>query len=234
MPVVRLGGHDVKYEVRRSNRARNVRLKVNATEGLVVVIPEAYDADLLPDLLVGKRTWIERQLAYFRSAPVWRPEGEPQDGQTILYRGTLHALSIVHPEEGERRRVSMSGQSIQLRLRAGDAGLPLLNRWLRQQARRHIEAELEALCGERERGRVYIMDQRTRWGSCSRQGNLSFNWRLVMAPPEVLTYVVAHEVAHLAERKHSQRFWLIVRGMVGDVEGPRRWLRENGGKLRLL
>ena len=60
-------------------------------------------------------------------------------------------------------------------------------------------------------GRVYIMDQRTKWGGCSRRGNLSFNWRPVMAPPEVLDYIVVHELAHLTERNHSTRFWLIVR-----------------------
>ena len=82
-------------------------------------------------------------------------------------------------------------------------------------------------------GRIYVMDQRTRWGGCSRLANLSFNWRLVMAPPEVLRYVVAHELAHLREGKHSPRFWLTVTGMVGDTERPRRWLREHGGELRL-
>lgn len=233
MPLVRLGDHDVEYEVRRSGRAKNVRLKVNAADGLVVVVPEAYDATTLPSLLVGRRGWIEKQLAYFRTAPAWEPEAEPNDGQTILFQGDRHALSITEAGVGQRSTVSLDGRQVQMRLHPRDQGLAVLTRWLRQQARSRIEAELDALARGREHGRVYVMDQKTRWGSCSGRGNLSFNWRLVMAPPEVLRYVVAHELAHLAERKHSPRFWLVVRGMVGDVDGPRRWLRENGGKLRL-
>ncbi|MEN6332902.1 MAG: SprT family zinc-dependent metalloprotease [Phycisphaerales bacterium] len=233
MPTVRLGECDVAYEVRRSSRARNVRLKVNAADGLVVVIPEAYDVTTVPDMLVGRRGWIEKQLAYFRTAPAWEPEAEPNDGQTILFRGDPHLLSVCAATAGQRSSVSLERHSIQIHLPPQDKGLAVLTRWLRQQARSQIEGELRVLAQGREYGRLYVMDQRTRWGSCSGKNNLSFNWRLVMAPPEVLRYVVAHEIAHLTERKHSPRFWLVVRGLVGDVEGPRRWLREHGGKLRL-
>jgi len=233
MPVVQLGEHAVPYEVRRSNRARNVRLKVNAADGLVVVIPEAYDATTLPDLLSGRRAWIERQLAYFHTAPAWQPEAEPSDGQMIPFRGDDHVLRIEGAGAGRRSTVWLEGRVVHMRLRSGDDGLEVLTRWLRQQARSHIHAELEDLARGRDHGRLYVMDQRTRWGSCSGKGNLSFNWRLVMAPPEVLRYVVAHELAHLSERKHSPRFWLVVRGMVGDVALPRCWLREHGGTLRV-
>ena len=75
-------------------------------------------------------------------------------------------------------------------------------------------------------GRVYVMGQKTKWGNCSSMGNLSFNWRLILAPPAVLDYVVVHELAHLAEPRHSKRFWLIVRSHCGDYERHRRWLRQ--------
>ena len=82
-------------------------------------------------------------------------------------------------------------------------------------------------------GRVYIMNQRTRWGGCSSRRNLSFTWRLVMAPPAVLDYLAVHELAHLAEPNHSMRFWLIVRSHCSDFQRHRRWLRENEWRLQI-
>jgi predicted metal-dependent hydrolase len=106
---------------------------------------------------------------------------------------------------------------------------------MREQARERIEDRLQALSGEHgfAYGRIFIRDQRTRWGSCSRRGNLSFSWRLVMAPPYVLEYVVAHELAHLRVWNHNRRFWVLLQGLVGDPEPARAWLRHHGGSLRL-
>lgn len=75
----------------------------------------------------------------------------------------------------------------------------------------------------------YVMGQRTRWGGCSGRRNLSFNWRLVMAPPAVLDYVVVHELAHLAEPSHSTKFWLLVRSHCPRFEEHREWLRDSEG-----
>lgn len=78
--------------------------------------------------------------------------------------------------------------------------------------------------------RITIREQKTRWGSCSARGNLSFNWKLALMPPEILDYVVAHEVAHRVELNHSPRFWALVEQLVPDYRTRRRWLKENGGK----
>jgi predicted metal-dependent hydrolase len=84
-----------------------------------------------------------------------------------------------------------------------------------------------------EFGRIYIMDQRTKWANCSRLRNLSFSWRIIMAPESVLRYLVAHEVVHLAVPDHSQRFWLTVQGICSDAEQSRQWLVANGVRLML-
>lgn len=80
-------------------------------------------------------------------------------------------------------------------------------------------------------GRITMRDPRTRWGSCSANGNLGFSWRLVLAPEFVLAYVVAHEVAHLKELNHGPRFWRLVERLIGDPEPARRWLRAEGPDL---
>lgn len=80
---------------------------------------------------------------------------------------------------------------------------------------------------------ITIRDQKTRWGSCSSKGNLSFNWRLILAPPKVLDYVVVHELCHRREMNHSPRFWALVQSMMPDYKQHRKWLKENGDRLVL-
>ncbi len=80
-------------------------------------------------------------------------------------------------------------------------------------------------------GKISIRDQKTRWGSCSSEGNLSFNWRLILAPPDVLDYVVIHELCHRKEMNHSKEFWALVESLMPEYKERRKWLRENGKKL---
>lgn len=106
-------------------------------------------------------------------------------------------------------------------------------RALAAQARKQITARVEhfaPLVGVRY-GRIAIRKQRSRWGSCSSKGNLNFNCLLMLAPPEVLDYVVVHELCHLLEMNHSRRFWAEVRRVLPDFERARRWLKENGAGL---
>ncbi len=81
---------------------------------------------------------------------------------------------------------------------------------------------------------ITIRDQKTRWGSCSSKGNLSFSWRLILAPPKVLDYVVVHELCHRREMNHSPRFWALVESIIPDYKTHRKWLKENGEKLSIL
>ena len=90
--------------------------------------------------------------------------------------------------------------------------------------------ELALRVGRRVSG-VRLGDPKSRWGSCSPEGGLSYSWRLILAPPFVLDYVVAHEVAHLVELNHGRRFWRLVAELVGDIDAPRAWLRANGTRL---
>ncbi|WDL96832.1 M48 family metallopeptidase [Alicyclobacillus sp. ALC3] len=112
--------------------------------------------------------------------------------------------------------------------------IPLLVPWLRRRAREVLTERVElwaqkiAIPFER----IAIRDQKTRWGSCSSMGNLNFNWRLILAPPEVLDYVVVHELCHRLEMNHSRRFWAHVERWFPDYRVARTWLREHGKSLQ--
>jgi len=169
--------------------------------------------------------WLERALA--RQQPealgLARPGFAWHGGEAI-------ELRIV-----EARRTSAGWNAGALELRAPDrvGAASALERWYRSSARDAIAASIErqAEAIGVEPKALAVRDQRTRWGSCSSRGTLSFSWRLILAPPAILDYVVAHEVAHLRELNHRPRFWRLVDTLVPDVDKSMRWLSENGTLL---
>ncbi|MEA2177248.1 MAG: hypothetical protein QOG77_545 [Solirubrobacteraceae bacterium] len=168
--------------------------------------------------------WIGRRLAEVEDA---REQVAARGGAIPYLGGTLQ----VRPEPG-RTRVHRRGDV--LLVPEQDAGAAV-ERWLRRAARDEItpRAHRAAAAIGSEVQRVTIRDQRTRWGSASSSGSLSFSWRLVLAPEHVLDYVVWHEVCHLRHMDHSPRFWGLVAEHCPGYAVPRRWLREHGTALRL-
>jgi len=114
-----------------------------------------------------------------------------------------------------------------------DAARQAVENWLKAHARTHILRRVQELSGPMKVGyrSVVLKDTRSRWGSCSRIGNLNFNWRIVMAPPWIIDYLVIHELAHLREMNHSERFWRVVEGSCPDFRNHRTWLRHCGETL---
>ncbi|HTS14038.1 MAG TPA: M48 family metallopeptidase, partial [Candidatus Sulfotelmatobacter sp.] len=153
--------------------------------------------------------------------------------------GIDHAVSVlVRPERGRSRVLHEDEPRPYLRveLAPSDPRPPasVLEAWLRAEARAAVERRVAVRARDLgvRIGRTAIRDQRSRWGSASRRGALSFSWRLVLTPPWVLDYVVVHEVAHLLDFSHSAGFWDLVRSLVPQAEAARRWLRAHDAELR--
>lgn len=216
--------HDIAYTVRRSARARRVRVNVHAHTGVEVVLPARAPERAAAAAISELRPWIERRL---REAREVRERIAARAG-TVPYLGL--PLELV-PEVG-RTRVRRDGQ--RLLVPAGDAR-PALERFYRRAARAEIAARLDratALAGARYTA-LHIRAQRTRWASCSPSGSMSFNWRLMLAPERVLEYVVWHEVCHLHVLDHSRRFWSLLERHRPSYREEREWLRANGATLVL-
>ena len=215
---------DLAYTIRRSPRARRIRVMVDPYAGVEVVLPQRAAKREAQEAIAQLRPWIDRRL---EEARVARARLQPPAG-TVPFLGAHLRL---RPDE-QRIRAQRSADTLHLPAKNTQQAL---ERWYRTEARKEIEPRLAA--ATRALGRRYaslaIRNQRTRWGSCSATGAMSFNWRLMLAPEPVLDYVVWHEACHLVVMDHSGRFWALVERHVPCYREPRRWLRQNGAALVL-
>jgi predicted metal-dependent hydrolase len=214
----------IDYRVRRSDRARRVRVRVDAASGVEVVLPRRAPEREAAAAVRELRPWIDRRMAELARTR----ELIAARGATVPY---LDATLQLVPEP-RRTRVHRRGE--RLHVPAGDHR-PALERWFRRQAREEIAPRLDratAQTGTSYAG-LTIRGQRTRWASCSATGAMSFNWRLLLAPEAVLDYVVWHEVCHLEVHDHSPRFWALLATRCPDYAQHARWLRRNGATLVL-
>jgi predicted metal-dependent hydrolase len=215
---------DLDVEVVRSSRARRVSVRVDRVTGKVrVTLPQRAAIAEVDRALVRHRRWIAARLS---EAAAVQAEVAAR-GNTITVWG--EALELV--EEPERQRVHRKGDQLLVPAGKPDA----IERWLRGQARLRLTASTEhaaARVGKRV-ARVSIGDAKTRWGSCTAKGTITYSWRLVLAPPWVAEAIVWHEVCHLVHLNHSARFWNLLRSHEPLTDASRTWLRAHGATLVL-
>ena len=221
-------GLEVPVEVRRHRSARRLTLRINQTKrSVVVTVPLRCKIDEAGRFVHRHIDWVRTRLHALPSPIPF------EDGAIMPLRGADHIVQFVGPRV---RGAVVSFEEL-------GSGMPVLavkgmpehaarrfRDWLYAEARRDLEARVTyhaARLGLRAR-RLSVRDQGSRWGSCSTSGMLSFSWRLILAPPIVLDYVAAHEVAHLAEMNHGPRFWALVRKTMPDMDIAKAWLLKNG------
>ncbi len=220
---IRLEDPETEVEIRRAPRARRITLTVPQTGAppRLTAPLGAMDGELRLFLL-RHSDWLREALARAPAASPVRP------GAALPVAGRL---LTVETAPGPRRAPRIEGDRIILQGR-GDAG-PRLAAWLKERARAALLPAVEdcaAALGARARS-VTLRDQKGRWGSCTGRGDLSFSWRLAMAPPSALDYVAAHEAAHLLEMNHGPRFWALVERLRPGWRRERDWLKREGPAL---
>jgi predicted metal-dependent hydrolase len=244
---VKIKGLEIPMLLRRSLRARRFSLQVSeARRGAVLTMPVYSSFSDADEFLSRHLDWLKERVAGL-------PEPVPfTDGAVIPLRGLAHVLrfpgtvrrrGVVWVEEPEDAKVAPAWPA---GARVAKRRLPRLHvsgeeehaprrllDWLKRQA--HLDLKLRVDLHAKRLNltpkRIFVRDQTTRWGSCSTTGALSFSWRLVLAPPFVLDYLAAHEVAHLAHMNHGPRFWAVVARTMPRHEEAREWLRKYGSSL---
>jgi predicted metal-dependent hydrolase len=231
--LLKIEGRTVEIILRANPRARRFIVKVDPSTGEVsVVAPSSRSLDRALDFARKEKEWIADRLADI-PAPVPLTLGAP-----ILFRGAEHVIRLAERNDGEFRRgpVWIDRDAVRPTIRVSGRPEHAARRvldWLKREARSRIDekaAEYADAIGVKAK-RITIRDTTSRWGSCSSARSLSFSWRLVLAPPMVLDYVVGHEVCHLKEMNHGPRFWRLVQTIIPNMERPQAWLGENGALL---
>jgi predicted metal-dependent hydrolase len=234
---IQLGSRLVDYRVVHSKAARKLRVRVGP-DGVEVIQPVSRNVQEVPEFLAANGRWIVEQLDRAEGLRhLWRTTRR-EVGQ-ILFRGEPTRVRI------ETTTSRAAGNAVRLQdgeivvSRGLSSRTPVsrsLEYWLRREARQAVErhvAVISARLGQRPQ-RVYVMGQRTKWGNCSSRRNLSFNWRLILAPDYVLRYLVTHETVHLAIPDHSAKFWLAVQSLCHDTERARQWLVAHAHDLTVV
>jgi predicted metal-dependent hydrolase len=224
----------IPYRIRRSERARRARILVDG-DGVEVVVPQRFPLREVEPFVEEKRAWIERTLERMRQTDVEMPPARLVDGGEVPYLGERLRLSVRVERRRMREHVARRGDELIVLLPPDVTVRDALERWYRRRARAEVAPRLDEACARWGTAytKLQIRGQRTRWASCSSNGSMSFNWRLLLAPPAVLDYVVEHEVVHLDVLDHSQRFWILLAERVPDWRVHERWLRAHGHALRL-
>ena len=245
--LARLPGGPVPYTLRRSPRSRGLRVVIHPDRGVVVTVPTpgrrgwSDPERLVHTFLVEREPWLRRHLERLaREQAGSAARGGLRDGASIRFRGADHRLRIEPARPGIRRssveRVGgEEADEIVVRLAPTDRRSigAVLEAWLKPRARAAIERDIarHAIALGVSPSAITVRDQRTRWGSASREGRLAFSWRLILAPPEALETVVIHELVHLRVFGHGPRFWEIVASRRPDHRTWRHWLRDHSSEL---
>ncbi len=221
-----IDGRPVPVRLVVNARAKRLIVRLDRTGAVVVTAPSRA---MLPKALAfaeSRKDWIREQIS---AAPAQTPFAP---GSSIPVRGTRH---LIRRSADGPRAARLTDDPQPMILVGGDASqiARRVRERLVKEARADFSVHVETFAKmvKRKPGRLTLRDPRSRWGSCNSEGDLSFSWRLIMAPADVLEYVAAHEVAHLVHMDHSPAFWRVVDKLMGDAEPAKSWLRENGARL---
>ena len=229
-----MSGTRVPFTVRKNIRARRVWIKMEDHSGLVLVLPRWASPSKASEFMKLHQDWVlkrwnEREERLAKASP---PMGT---GRTVVYRGRPLSIRV--------RNCACAAPTVEWHRDHLLVQVPhheesplseILETSFREKAKEIFTRRVESLSGHLELypKAIQVRDQKTRWGACTGRGTLTFNWRLILAPPPVLDYVVIHELCHLRHANHGRRFWELVGSVCPSFAAHKAWLRENGAFLR--
>lgn len=232
----------IPFELRRSAKARRLRLQIESDKPQLVLVAPRYAMQFeIESFITRQSAWVEKNWAKLEKSMTKRPGRSNKDGDLYFYFGEPLNLKLL-PSLSWKPAVRVSDQSLEIHLHKA-----ITQAEGRKQIKKSVEEFYKAKASEviHDRlqyfnehygltyKRVSFRNQKTRWGSCSAAKNLNFNWRLIMAPIEIIDYVVVHELCHLKHMNHSASFWNLVAQQIPTHEACRKWLKENHYLLTL-
>lgn len=226
-------GSSIPYHLERRPR-KTIGMRIGA-QGLTVHAPQHILQMQLEQLLLGKADWILRKLQaqqlQVEEVMQWR------DGASLLLLGNEIKLSVI--QHSRSRAATFQSGILQLALPGVDDELAIARKvlhWYQKQALTDFGRRIELLSAKLgvPTPRLYLSNARTRWGSCNSKQEIRLNWRLLQAPPHIINYVTAHELAHLKEMNHSAKFWAVVEHIFPEYRTAEKELKSWSGRLHVI
>ncbi len=228
---IEVAGKILPLTIRQNSRATRMTLRIEpGGRALKLTIPQGLAEREVNAFLNRHQGWLMTKLARFSG------ESQLEEGGSILIRGVSHRIERSGKIRGLTEAVVVGDDAI-LRVSGGEEHLRRrIVDFLKKEARHDLDRLVAVYAGRigRRPKSLSLKDTRSRWGSCSADGALSFSWRIVMAPPKVIAYLAAHEVAHLQEMNHGPDFWALCEKLCPDTNDAKRWLRRNGTMLHAI
>lgn len=235
---IKVGDNKINYRIIRIKR-KTIALFVDPEEGVIVRASERITDRQIEVLVREKSNWIIKKQEELKRIR-FEIKKEFVTGEKLSFLGQLYELEIIENEGIKTVSVTLKDGKFKIKVPSNlkdDNRREEIKRrlveWYKKEARTKYKERVERY--RKKLGvtynKIYIRDQKTRWGSCSNKGNLNFNWRLIMASPSILDYIVVHELAHLVHANHGDDFWKLVESVIPDYREKREWLRVNGYKL---
>lgn len=222
---------NLEYKIVRSPKRKTLTITVERDRAIIVHAPESASEETVHQLVDSKRQWLFEKLHHARKYQdrVHPPGKEVVNGESAPYLGRDYRIEIAETSSGEVEFSRLFTVPSSYRGKRSEA----LKAWYVARAKETILPRVEQSASELgvKFKAAKIVDNRYRWGSCTVNNTVNFNWRLIKAPMFVIDYVVVHELAHLLENNHTARFWNIVRANNPTMEKARAWLKEHGQVL---
>jgi len=226
----------VPFTIRRSPRARRLSLRIESDKPELILVIPRYALNMQIESFLRRQTpWIEKHWNDALRKAAKRPKRKDRDGDNYFYFGETLTLRLI-PSLSWKPGIRVAGNELQITLHKA-ISLPEGKKAIKKTIQEFYKRKAEEVIHDRlqffnehyglKYNRVTFRNQKTRWGSCSSAKNLNFNWRLIMAPIEVIDYVIVHELCHLRYMNHSAAFWNLVGEQIPQYKALRKWLREN-------
>lgn len=233
----RYGTRIIQYDVAYSAKRSTLEISVEPPDLVHVVAPEGASDEVILNKVRSRAHWIIQRLFELRDMAFVPIKREMVSGESFLYLGRNYSMQVTVKTDAGPPTVGLINGKFQVTVATRDETIILraLEEWYKQKALEKISERIKLYESKLlvKPKKIRVKDQQKRWASCTSNGELLFNWKCVMAPSPVLDYIVVHEMAHLIEHSHSQKFWDIVASILPDYISRKEWLKNNGIRMTL-
>jgi predicted metal-dependent hydrolase len=216
-------------------KRKTLVIQMEPLEKILVLSPIGLSEDYIIEKVLSKGEWILKKLAAFKDTGLLNLKKQFVTGELFLFLGKDHKLQVLLNRNIVRPKVELVQNNIFIfsPLKEREILKEALQKWMKKEANKIIPRKVDYFKKilMAEPAQIKIKEQKRRWGSCSSRGNIYFNWRIIMAPHQVIDYIVVHEIAHLIHRNHSPVFYKLVESIIPDYKTRKKWLKDFGTRL---